>query len=295
MNKKEFKTLHEQERLFFAMTPAVIWQVLFFFLPVLFLVLISFVKSWDFVCWDGSFTLQNYRALFNVIHLRVLTRSFLLAISNAFICLLVAYPIAYFIAIKGKRWKNILLFFLIVPFFTNFLVLVYSWFFVFERNGIVNNVLSFLGAGHSFYLLYNMATVLFVMVYCYVPFMALPIYSSLEKMDCSLIDASADLGASFFQTFIKIIVPQSFSGIKTGFFLVFIPSFGEYVIPTLLGKGEPLLTGTLISYYFLQARNSSLGAAFTCISCLFLVLIIITAYVFFRCTLIGRRIENGKN
>jgi spermidine/putrescine transport system permease protein len=297
MKKSDLKSAIKKERFFFAMVPAVVWQGLFLFLPLLFLVVISFIKGWSYTGVHGGFTLENYTSLLDFSHLRVLFRSFFLALINTTVCLLVAFPVSYFISVKSRRWKNCLLFFLVVPFFTNFLVLVYSWFFILERNGVINKFLSLFGLGVSGPLLYNMPAVLLVMVYCYLPFMAMPIYSSLEKIDKSLLEASSDLGANFRQTFFKVVLPMAFSGIRTGVFLVFVPSFGEFVIPTLIGKGEPFLVGSLVSYYFTQSLSPSFGAAFTSISCVFLVIVAFLWFVLLKLIFTKnlRGSDNGKN
>ena len=270
------------EKLFFARVPAMVWQGLFFFLPTIFLVVVSFVKFLDYSGFVCSFSFDNYRALFDISHFKIWGRSLFLATTNSFLCILISYPIAYFVAIKSKKWKNILLFLLIVPFLTNFLVLAYSWYFIIGGNGVLSKALSLFGWRAPFSLLYNIGSVLLVMVYCYLPFMTLPIYTSLEKIDRSLLEASSDLGASYFQTFIKIIFPLSFSGIKIGFLLVFISSFGEFIIPTLFGGGKQVVAGMLVSYYFLQARNTALGAAFAVASCVVLLSALVFWWLFLR-------------
>lgn len=163
------------------------------------------------------------------------------------------------------------------------MVQVYSWFFVLEHNGLLNTILLKLGIiQQPLHLLNNTFAIYLVMVYCYLPFMIMPLYSALEKIDRRVFEAAADLGATQWQTFIRVTVPLSMAGIRTGFFLVFVPSFGELVVPILLGGGKQLFVGPLITQYFLSARNPALGAAFTCISCIMLLIAVGLLYLFFK-------------
>ena len=280
MNRKEVKKIIGEEKFFFSMVPALVWQGLFLCFPLFFLIGLSFIRSWNLCGWLGGLTFENYRALWDNAHLRIISRSFFVAFFNTILCLIIAYPLAYFIVLRVRRWKNMFLFFLVLPFCTNFLVQVYAWYFVLEKNGLINRLFSFIGLGPFPSLLYNTGAVLLVMVYCYIPFMTLPIYASLDRIDKLFLEASSDLGATYWQTFFKIIVPLSLSGIRLGCFIVFISSFGEFSIPKLLGGDKQLFVGTLISYYFLQARNASYGAAFTCISSFFSLLSIYIWYKF---------------
>ena len=156
---------------------------------------------------------------------------------NVILCFLIAYPLAYFIAFRGKKYKNGLLFLLLIPFWTNFLLHVYAWFYVLEKHGFFNNILLQAGVISEPLLLLNSPfAIMIMMVYYYLPFMVLPIYSSLERFNSSLIEASFDLGATWFQTFRRIILPLTMRGIRAGFFLVYIPSFGEFAIPVAHGR-----------------------------------------------------------
>jgi len=197
--------------------------------------------------------------------------------------LLCAYPIAYYLALKVRKRKNLLLFFLTLPFWTNFLILIYAWFFLLERNGIINQFLIKLHIISEPLRLANSIFSLFmVMVYCYLPFMIMPLYTSLGKIDKRLLEASADLGATQWETFFRITVPLSFSGMKTGLFLVLIPAFGEFAIPSLLGGQKYMLAGAMIRYYFFVVRDNSLGATFTVLCALTLGIVAFLVYFFFR-------------
>ncbi len=276
------KKIVAKESSFFWAVPAVTWQVLFFYIPVALIFLISFFR----VGVSGGFptaTLENYIYFLSPSFFLVILRSLLLGLVNGILCLLCAYPVAYCLAIKINRFKNLFLFFLILPFWTSLMVQVYSWFFVLEHNGLLNTILLKLGMiQQPLHLLNNTFAIYLVMVYCYLPFMIMPLYSALEKIDRRVFEAAADLGATQWQTFIRVTVPLSMAGIRTGFFLVFVPSFGELVVPILLGGGKQLFVGPLIMQYFLSARNPALGAAFTCISSIILLAAVGLLYLFFK-------------
>ncbi len=210
--------------------PAIIWQVLFFYIPLLIIVVTSFLKTTP----SGivGITFEKIAHFFNPLYLRVIASSLVLAFINVILCFLIAYPLAYFLAFKGRRIKNFLLFLLLIPFWTNFLLHVYAWFYVLERHGFLNNILIQIGLIKTPLILLNSYfAIIIMMVYYYLPFMVLPIYTSLERFNTSLIEASFDLGATWLQTFSRIILPLTMRGVRAGFFFVYIPSFGEFAIP----------------------------------------------------------------
>lgn len=258
--------------------PALVWQVLFFYIPLL----ITFVSSLVKFSSDGSFvglTFEKIALFINPIYGKVLLHSFYLAISNSLLCLLIAYPVAYFLAFTGKRFKNILLFLLIVPFWTNFLLHIYAWFFVLEREGILNILFLWLGVIHEpIHFLNSTFSTMVMMVYYYLPFMILPIYFALERFDYRLIEASNDLGANPLQTFRRVLLPLTLSGVRAGFFLVYIPSFAEFAIPELMGGDKQMFAGSVVSHYILGEQTGSLGAAFTVISSVVLLISAILLY-----------------
>ena len=257
--------------------PAVLWQVLFLYFPLVILIYASLY--------------QSYLIFFDMIYVRIVARSLLLAGGSALLCLLLAYPVAYFLALKVKRGKNILLFLLTLPFWTNFLIQIYAWFFLLDRNGLINVLLKTVGLiSEPLYLLNNQFSIFLVMVYCYFPFMIMPLYSILHKMDVTLLESSMDLGATRWQTFRNITLPLSITGIKTGVLLVFVPAFGEFVIPALVGGSKYMLVGSLISYYFLAVRDSRLGSAFTVVSGMILLG---CALLFDRCCRLAVRRKKG--
>lgn len=269
--------LVKQEKPFFIASFAFVWQFVFFFIPLAFIFFLSIFKL-DQENLSISLTLENFYIFFNFSYLKIILKSLFFASLNSFLCLLVGFPIAYFISFKTTKLKNFFLFLLILPFWTNFLLHIYSWFYVLERSGFLNNMLLYLGIiAKPLQLLNSRWAVILVMLYCYLPFMVLPIYSILERLDRKLVEASYDLGASHWQTFKNIVFSLSMPGVKSGFFLVFVPTFGEFAIPGLVGGEKYMFVGTVISQYILGYKTLSLGAAFTVLSC--------TALIIFSCIL----------
>jgi len=260
--------------LFFAIVPGVLWQVLFLCVPLFFIVGLSFVDTVDQTIF---FTWSYYAEVSSKFHLIVILRSLLVSFSVATVCAIIAYPVAYHIAFRiSKRWQNFCLFLLALPFWINFLLQVYAWCFILERNGLVNTFLLNIGLiAEPLYLINNMLAVVIVMIQGYLPFMILPIYSGMSRFNKRLVEASYDLGASAWYTFWHITLPLTISGIRTGFILILVMTFGEFTIPTLLGGGKKLFVGTLISEYFFTSRSMSQGSAFVCLSGLVLCLAIL--------------------
>lgn len=258
--------------------PAMIWQVLFFYLPLALIAISSCIK----IAEDGSFagiTSEHIRFFLRPLYLKVIASSFLLAITNTILCFLIAYPLAYYIAFSAKRFGNLFLILIIIPFWTNFLLHVYAWFFVLDKDGFLNMILKTLGlVDNPVTHLNTPFAVVVMMVYYYLPYMVFPLYSSLERMDVRLIEASRDLGATWLQTFRRIILPLTKKGLKAGFFLVYIPSFGEFVIPELMGGDRQMFVGTVIAEYILGEDTGALGAAFSMIAMSFMLLSAVLIY-----------------
>jgi spermidine/putrescine transport system permease protein len=271
MKMKLFRNPPHSELPFSIGVPALIWQVLFFYLPLAILVVTSVLKFNEFEAFEGI-TFEKITFFLRPLYLKVILSSFILALSNTILCLFIAYPLAYFLAFTAKRFKIFFLFLLIVPFWTNFLLHVYAWFLVLEKGGFLNNLLRLLGIiTEPINMLNSHFSIMIMMIYYYLPFMVMPLYSSLEKMDFRLVEASLDLGASWSQTLRRVILPLTKRGFKTGFFLVYIPSFGEFAIPELMGGDRWMFVGTVISNYILGDETGSLGAAFTVVASLFLL------------------------
>ncbi len=267
---------------FFLAVPALVWQVLLLYVPLALIVVMGFIK-YDAVSTARTLTFEYIVQSFDTLHLMVVMRSLVLAFISAVICIVCAYPVAYYTAFTLRRWKHYVLFFLVLPFWVNFLVHIYAWFFVLEKHGIINSILLKIGIiSVPLQLLNTSFAVCLLMIYCYLPFAVMPIYSALEKFDKRLFEASADLGATPFQTFVRVVLPISANGIRTAFFLVFVPAFGEFIIPTLMSGGKQLYVGSLITHYFLTTRDFNVGASFTLLSCAVLVIASALIYYVFK-------------
>lgn len=269
------KDSFDKEKYFFFMAPALVWQIGFFFLPLLFVLQLAFSHQ----LFHG-FTFDYFSQVLQWSHFVVIFRSLKLAGITATLSLLFGYPVAFFLALYiDKRYKSVLLFLITLPFLTNLLVQIYAWYFILEKEGVLNKFLSLFFSDLNNWLNTSFAMYV-VMFHIYLPFMVMPLYSILEKINIRLIESSLDLGGSYPQTFFRIILPLSKQGIKTGFFLVFVTTFGEYVIPSLIGGQKNFFVGTLISEYFFIGRDWHAGAAFTCLSSfVFLLSIILFNYL----------------
>jgi len=256
---------------FFWGIPALVWQVLFFYVPLSFLISTSFVKySQDLE--SSRVTFEYYLDLFRPVYGYIIGRSILLALTTVVVCFCIAYPVAYFLVLRTQRWKTLSFSLLVLPFWTNFLLLVYSWYFLLENDGLLNTLLLKIGLISSpLHIMNTKIAVYCGMFYCYLPFMLLPLYSTFTRLNPKLIEASQDLGATYWQTFFRITFPLTIPGIQTGALLVFVPAFGEFVIPALLGGDKNMYIGSVISHYFLTVRKVGLGSAFTCLCALILV------------------------
>jgi len=276
MNNKSVRTQFAKQFSFFMAIPAFVWVFICFYIPLLTIIARSLLtRSPGEII--PHFTPDYYAQLFELKYFHVIWRSLLLAFGTSVSCLLIGYPVAYFLARKARSAKNILLFFLMLPFAVNLLVQAYAWFFVLGKSGLINQALMMLGLISDPLNILNTPVAVYIgMIYCYVPFMIMPLYAVLEKLDQRFVEASFDLGADWFKTMWRVVLPLSMPGIVTGFFLVFIPVFGEFVIPNLLGGNKQMFVGSLISFYFLITRNLAVGSAFTCLS----GIIVLTAAVF---------------
>jgi len=271
-----FKLFIRDEIAFLFASPALAWQLFFLLVPIAIIFFYSVVTISDQI----HFTLEHFVSFFSSNFFTIFVRTSLCAFFVACLCLIFAFPVAYFLALHVKeRFKNVLLFLFTLPFWTNFLILVYAWFFLLDRYGLINMILMKIGlVSEPALLANNMLSVILVMVYCYIPFMLLPLYSSMGKISHDVIEASLDLGATWTQTFRFVVVPLVISGIKTGFLLVLVPAFGEFAIPALIGGSKQLFVGSLMTHYFLIMHDLSRGAAFTVISLAILLLMVSALY-----------------
>lgn len=260
------KNYFKSEKSFFFMVPALAWQISFCILPLLFVIQLSFCSE----LFQGI-TFSYFAQIIKISHLIVILRSMLLASITAILCLFVGYPVAYYVALVAPdRVRTSLIFFIVLPFLTNLLVQVYAWFFILEKQGVFNKFLNFLGFDFG-NLLNSQFAMYLVMFHVYLPFMIMSLYPVIEKINVRWIEASLDLGASYFQTFCRVVLPLTMQGVKAGFFLVYVTSFGEYAIPTLIAGQKNYFVGNLISEYFFIGKDWHVGAAFTVFSsCVFI-------------------------
>lgn len=256
-------------------SPALLWQIYFLYIPLIFLLGCSFTEYNA----EGvlSFTLLRYQELLNWQYGLIILNSLSLALFTAFVCLVVGYPVAYFLAVKAGRFRTVFLAFLILPSWTSFIVQVYAWFFLLKKNGLIISMLHAIGLfSESNSLLHTTFASRIGMVYCYLPFMVFPLFAVLERMDTTLLEASADLGATRFETFKRIVLPLSMPGVFAGIILVFVPAFGEFVIPELLGGSKQLFIGSAVVDKFITFRNWQSGSA-TVMLCMLLPLLAMMA------------------
>jgi spermidine/putrescine transport system permease protein len=221
----------------------------------------------------------NYLRALDPLYLWILWRSLLLALSTTIICLILAYPAAYWLGrVVPKGWRNVLLALIVLPFWTSFLIRMYAWIVLLRSEGVVNHLLMAAGAS-PLELLYNDFAVLVGQVYGELPFMIVPLYVSIEKLDSTILEAAADCGAGRLDVFMRIIIPQTMPGIVAGCVLVFIPSLGAYLAPDLLGGGRTSYIGNLIQNQFALARDMPFGAA---LSFLLSLVVVLLLYAFRR-------------
>jgi len=243
------------------MSPGLLWLALFFAIPLAILVGYSVLHRGTYGGVVPGFTLEHYRRFGDPIYLSVAFRTLWIALATTALCLCLGYPVAYLIARAG-RWRHALLFLVILPFWTSFLVRTYAMIVLLRSGGVINSVLMGLGVvGAPVDLLYTPGAVLAGLVYGYLPFMILPIYASLERLDLDLLDAAEVLGARAWSRFRRVTFPLSLPGVAAGSLLVFIPALGAFLTPDLLGGAKTMMLGNLVQNQFGPARNWPFGAA----------------------------------
>ena len=267
--------------------PYIVWAALMLVLPMALIALYSVTEHGNSII-SFSLTLEHYAKFFtDPDFLIILWRSLLIAIKTTIICLLLGYPVAYFIARSSERVQNLLVLCITIPTWINALVRTYAWIGLLSEGGLVQKIFSFFGWGGS-ELLYTEGAVLLGMVYNFVPFMILQINTSLCKMDHSLLEASADLGANPVQTFRRVTLPLSLPGVINGITLVFLPAVSSFFIPKLLGGGQYFLIGNLIENQFITVGEWNFGSAISMIMAIIMMLMMMAVRE------IERRNQGGK-
>lgn len=254
--------------------PYGLWLLVFIVIPLILVAYYAFTTgdSQDFSTFQ--FSLENFKKFFTPIYTSVLIRSINLALVSTIVCLALGYPIAYMISKEKEKIRNLLILFFVIPMWMNFLLRTYAWLSLLGKNGIINIIVTKLGF-QPLNLLYNDNAVLLGMVYNFLPFMVLPIFSVLVKLDNKLVEAAEDLGANKITTFIKVIFPLSLPGVITGISMVFIPAVSTFVISSLLGGNKSNLIGNLIEQQFRYTGDWHFGSAMSIILMIFILITMI--------------------
>ncbi len=278
--------------------PTTLWLFVLLIIPLFLTLVVSFGQRSP----DGdviyTFSLDNYVRLlgystdcpagqtscFDPLYVNILGRSLSLAFNTTVIVIMLAYPLAYFIARATPKQRNTFLFMVLIPLWTNFVIRVYAWMMLLRKEGAINMVLGWAASllhipFTPLEMLYTPGAVLVGMVYEFLPFMILPIYTSLEKIDNSLYEAAADLGANAFRTFLRVTLPLSMPGVVAGTILVFIPVMGTFIVSDILGGRQVILVGNLIQRQFLDARDPTFGSA---ASLILMIMTLIVTYFYTR-------------
>lgn len=250
------------------LTPLLLWVIIFVVVPTILLILMSFAERDSLGRVVYTFSWDNYLRAFAAdetgrrVWLQILLNSVWYAFLTTVICMVVGYPVAYFIGRSPERWRNILIMLVMIPFWTSFLIRTYAWITILSREGLVNGWL--LSAGitpEPIGFLYTPFAVVLGLVYTYLPFMILPIYSSVEKLDGAMVEAAYDLGANTLHAFARVVIPLTRPGLAAGILLVFVPSIAMFAVTTLMGGGTNPTIGEVIHNQFTRARNQPFGAA----------------------------------
>jgi spermidine/putrescine transport system permease protein len=262
--------------------PTSVWFFVLLVIPTLLIVAYSLGQrgviepvrfSWDNLVWS------NYSKALDPDFLPIFIRSIVYALVSTLICVLLGFPLAYWIARFGGRYRNVYLVLVIIPFLTSYLIRMYAWQFILQRNGLLNSILGTVGLGDNHAFLNTHFAVILGLTYGFLPFMILPLYASIERMDPSLVEASYDLGHGKTSTLFRVIIPTVSPGLIAGVLLVFIPAVGDYVTPALLGGVKTQMFGTIVYDQFTSGNNWPLGSA---MSVLLMMFILAGVFIYLR-------------
>lgn len=258
----------------------IVWLALFVVLPSAILLVYSFCERDELGRVVYSFTLENYQRAMDPVYVRIFLRSIGYAALTTAICVVAGYPVAYCIGRAREAWRQRLLLLVMIPFWTSFLIRTYAWITILKREGMLNGLLHAVAPRWpGLDLLYTPTAVVIGLVYAYLPFMILPIYGSVEKLDGALIEAAHDLGAGPLRAFSTVIIPLTMPGVAAGTLLVFVPAVGMFAITDLMGGAKVPLIGNVIQNQFLGARDWPFGAA---LGSVFLALFAVTYWALLR-------------
>jgi spermidine/putrescine transport system permease protein len=298
---EEPRSRRETGRILFLISPSLFWLVLFFVIPLVLVFAISFGQRGTYGGVRWALTLENYSRFFDPLYLRIFGRTLVVALTTTLLCLVIGYPLAYFIATRPPQWRNSLLLLLMIPFWTNFLIRTYAWLLILRDQGLINTFWT--GALHNFLVQAAAAVPLSVweplldatasplslfgtnlaiiigLVYGWLPDMVLPCYAAIERFDFSLVEAAQDLYANRRRTFLRVILPLTMPGVVAGSILVFIPSLGAYVTPDLLGGAKSVMIGNVVYSQFMSARDYPFGSA---VSFVLMGVMLVGTLIYFR-------------
>jgi spermidine/putrescine transport system permease protein len=265
----------------FLLFPPYFWLIIFFVVPVIIILIYSLGYQNQSGKISAGLNFDNYGQILNYTYFKIFIRSFGYALLSTVISLAIAFPISYYLAFTTQKMRLVLMFLIILPFWVNFLLRIYSFLIILGSNGVINNLL--IGTGiisQPLSLLNNLFSVQIGFLYYNLPYMILPILASLDRMDVSMLEASMDLGANKTQTFWKITFPYSLPGVVAGIIFVFVPTLGSFIIPEFLGGTDNVMIGNIITEQFLVSRNWTFGSSLSVVM-IFIVMIFITAYIRF--------------
>ena len=277
---------HTQRQLVGLLTPGSVFLGIFFLGPLTMMIIFSFLEpglyggvEWNFYHWNYGRILgwaDGEWEEFDPVYIDIFLRSVRLALTNVCITLCICYPAAFWVSGLSERWRTFVVFVITLPFFVSLVVRLFCWVLILRPSGFLNSALLGLGIiSEPIDIIYTETAVLIGMAYILLPFMFLPLYASVEKLDYSLIEASSDLGAKPYQTFFRVILPATLPGIAAGSVLVFIPSLGNFIVPDILGGAKVMMIGNLIEQQFLSARNWPFGSALSVMIMLVMFLLIV--------------------
>jgi len=277
---KKSKNKKQTASIVTTISPVLLWMIILVAIPLVIVFIMGFLTRGIYGQVEYIFTFQNYADLLKPMYVQIFVYSLWISFITTLICLVLAYPFAYFIANVKAKYKVLLFMLIIIPFWTNSLVRTYAWMIILGTNGIINSYLLQFGViKEPLKLLYTNGAVILGLVYTLFPFMVLPLYASIEGLDKSYVEAASDLGASPLQAFLRVTLPLTMSGVAAGSVLVFIPSLGLFFIPDLLGGSKTMLISNLIQNQFLTARNWPFGSA---VSILLIIITIIFIILYFN-------------
>jgi spermidine/putrescine transport system permease protein len=262
--------------------PSIFWLILFFLIPLSIMLVISFLSRGTYGGIVVRPTIENYIKLLDPNYFTIFQRSVSLAVITTVACLIIGYPMAYYITKRSPRMRSFLVLLIIIPFWTNFLVRTYAWMELLRDQGVINNTLMGLGLIKTpLDMLYTPGAVIIGLIYGYLPFMVLPLYANLEKFDYSLMEAASDSGANNFKAFMRVMLPLTMPGIVAGCILVLIPSLGTFVTSDILGGAKIMMIGNLIERQFKAGRNWPFAST---ISITLMIIVSAAIALYFRIT-----------